>query len=49
MDTDELIEKIDEYGVTEALKDEVMDKADELIDRLDELDDEVIEVILDNI
>ena len=49
MDSDKLIEKLDEHGLTDKLKDKVIDNADELIDRLDELDDEVIELVLDNI
>jgi hypothetical protein len=49
MDTDELIEKLDEEGLTEELEDEVVDNADELVDRLDELDDDIVEIVIDNV
>jgi hypothetical protein len=48
MDQDDLLEQIDQEGLTPELEDEVADQADDLIDRIDELDDEVMEVVIDN-
>ena len=48
MDTDKLIEKLEEDGLTNDLEEHVIDNASELIDRLDELNDDVIEIVLDN-
>ncbi|MEA2056241.1 MAG: hypothetical protein U9O78_00785 [Patescibacteria group bacterium] len=49
MDQDDLLEKIEQEGLTPDLEDEVADQADDLIDRIDELDDEVLEVVIDNL
>ena len=49
MDTDKLIEKLDEEGLIGDLEEHVIDNANELAERLDELDDNVIELVLENI
>ncbi|MEA2057060.1 MAG: hypothetical protein U9O78_05160 [Patescibacteria group bacterium] len=49
MDQDDLLEKIDQEGLTPELEDEVADQADDLIDRINELDDEVLDVVIENL
>ena len=49
MTQDQLLEKIEEEGLTHELEAEVADQAPDLIERLDELDTEVLDVVLDNI
>jgi len=49
MNQDDLLEKIDQEGLTPELEDEVADQADDLIERIDELDDEVIEAVVNNL
>ena len=49
MNQDDLLETIEEEGLTPDLEDEVADQADDLIDRIDELDEEVLEVVIENL
>lgn len=49
MDTDTLVELLDNVGLVDSLEEHVVDNADELIERLDELDDDVIELVVENV
>ncbi len=49
MNSDDLLEKIDQEGLTPELKNEVADQADDLIERIDELNDEVLDVVVENL